>query len=163
MEKNKREIIFNERGELCDKLVEYFINSNSSYWIPKKYSTIEYHMDWQIIGKSFEKYFTDSRYVDFTGPIKPNDLTFEIWQEAQKSVRELLYWLSNNLFYPSRIVNSRHKTDMVLLRIAVSKLDKIKLPKYYIDAMFSNIIECYYSRKRVYTQFYYQQILGIPF
>lgn len=155
MEKNKRELIFNERGELCDKLIEYLERWVDKQFIPK-HTNQGYRFDWQII-PGFEKYF------GFDCNTKPLDLKSEEWALAKRQLQEWVNWVSINLFYPPRIIFGTIATDHVLLRIAVSKIDKIKLPKYYLDHIFDDLHFCYKCRRRAYHEYYYQVILGLPF
>lgn len=156
MEKIKKEFIFNKRGELCDKLMEYFQRDCDKEFIPRL-TDQGYRIDWRIIGLEFEKYF------GWNLPIKPDNLLFKEWQKAIPQVRRWVVWISLNVFYPSKMLLRTHATDFIFLRIASAMLNNIELSRYYKDIMFDNMIFCYYSRKRVYLNYYYQQILGIPF
>lgn len=163
MGKNKKEIIFNNRGELCNKLIEQLNKDCNKRFIPVC-TDQGYRFDWSIIGFEYQKYFGYPHMIDNKlYPIKPRDVEFNQWVKACNDVRTWINWLSIKLFYPTRMIGSKFATDSVLLRVGVSMLNKIDLPRYYKDNLFDNLIECYYNRKKPYDTFYYREILGIPF
>lgn len=148
--------ILNNRGDLSDTLKAYFNKVCDKELMPKL-TDQGFRFDWPIIGKEFENIF------GYENVQKPQDLDFEKWIKAKPQVRSLVNWLSINLFYPTKMVKSRRDTDKVLIRIAVSKLNRIDLPREYKDTMFDNLIYCYYNRKYVYNDFFYKEIMDLPF
>ena len=160
----KESLVFDRRGDLCNKLKAFLLQECDKAYIPVC-TDQGFRFDWRIIGLEYEKYF-GYPHLGKDGtmyPIKPNDISFEVWQKAIPQVRKWIWWVSYKLFYPTRIIGRSNAADRVLLRISVSLLDKIELPKYYIDNMFDNLVVCYYSRKRAYNSYFYKSILGIPF
>ena len=146
------------RGDLSDTLKAYFNEKIcDKNLIPRLRPYSGFRCDWTIIGDEFENIF------DIEVNCKPKDYDFEQWLKAKPQVQKLVSWLSLKLFYPTKIVKSRRDTDRVLIRIAVAKLNKIDLPKEIKDTMFDNLIYCYYNRKYVYDEFYYKEIMDLPF
>ena len=155
MNTNKH-LILDNRGNLSTTLLNFLKENCSKEFIP----TIDeqgYRFDWKIIGIEFKKYF------GFNNPTKPQDLDFVTWKKAIPEVRNLVNWISLNIFYPTKIIGRSQQTDRVLIRISVSMLNKIDLPRYYKDTIFDNIIYCYYNRKRAYNEFFYRVIMDPPF
>lgn len=163
MATNKRELIFDQRGLLSSRLIEYLINGKcEKRFIPTNETNL--YFDWLIIGFEYKMYFGYPHFIDNKlYPIKPNDITFDKWIELLPKVRKWLNWISREIFYPTIMIGNKYRTDLVLLRIALGLLMKIGLPKYYEDNIWENVLDCYYNRKRPFDDFYYREILGIPF
>lgn len=155
----KTKNVFNERGELCSTIIKYLERWVDKEFIPK-HTNQGYRFDWQII-PGFENYFGID-CID-SNANKPLDISVDEWVLAKKQVQAWINWVSINIFYPTKIIFSSRITDHVLLRIAVSRIDKIALPKHYLDSLFDNLIYCYHCRKRAYNEYYYREVLGLPF
>lgn len=147
--------MFDQRGELCSKLKKYLARTCDI--IPTIENTNNWYFDWNIIGSDFEKWF------GYNQPIKPETLDFETWESNIVPIREWINWVSKNIFYPTKIVKTTQLTDKVNIRIAVSKLNKLVIPRKYTDNMFDNMLFTYHCRKRGYESYYWEVIQGLPF
>lgn len=154
--------VYETTGQIRDELIDTLTKFSGIKYVPA-FTSHGYEYDWEIIGRSFEKYFGFESDFDFRGPVKIPETTFEQWYTAVYDVRNLVHWLSVHLFYPSTIIGNNHATDRVIMRIGISKLNKLNLPKKYVDTMFDNIIDTYYARKKGYDEYYYKYILELPF
>lgn len=164
MEEDRR-LIYNRRGELCNTIIDLFKNGkDGNKYLPVFEEDTKYCMDWGIIGLEYKKYFCWTQLSNNMFCIEyPDDIDWRTWSEIRPKIIKWVSWISKNLFDPEKIIFSTFTTDRVKMRIAVAMLDKIELPRNYADDIFCNFVECYWSRKHIYSKFYYKYILDIPF
>ena len=63
------------------------------------------------------------------------------WVKAIPEVRNLVNWISLNIFYPTKIIGRSQQTDRVLIRISVSMLNKIDLEGADVEKSINDIKE----------------------
>lgn len=162
MATNKRELVF-KRGLLSNRVIDYLRNGNCEQRFIPTINT-DFYFDWLIIGFEYRKYFGYTHIIDNQiYPIKPNDISYEEWCRILPEMRKWLNWMSRKIFYPTVMIGNKYSTDLVLLRIGLGLLMNIGLPRHYEDNIWDNVLDCYYNRKRPLDNFYYREILGIPF
>jgi D-alanyl-lipoteichoic acid acyltransferase DltB (MBOAT superfamily) len=61
------------------------------------------------------------------------------------------------------MVYSPVSTDLVQLRIATSLIDKLDIPENCKDILFDGMIAAYWIRKHAYDNFYFTEIINLPF
>lgn len=146
-----------DKGKLSKNFLTLLSKHMDEEWLPYYDNNTGYRFDWNIPGIEFKYIF------GFENPTKPEDIPYDVWIENIPKVRSWVRWVSTELFDPERLIKSTWLTDRVLMRIATSKIDKITIPKKYLDTMFDNMHFCYYTRKNVYDMYYSQIILKLPF
>lgn len=73
-------------------------------------------------------------------------------------------WVDENVFSDTNLCDINIKTNMVLIRIATGMLNKLTcITEDEKRLLHSLLIEFYTERKRVYMDFYYKEIIGLPF
>ena len=109
-------------------------------------------------------FFTLGEAKEYFKPYyKPISDKFILSLEQRKNVQTWLYRVSTKLFLPELMVGSPIATDKVQLRIATSLIDKLNIPRQYRDYLFDNTIYCFWIRKRAYSNFFWQEIVQLPF
>lgn len=140
------------------------------YTLAEKFSC-----DWNIIGGEYTRWFFDPTYSNslnnqykLYGNIKYDypellDNVSPIPVDIQIKVKQWLIWTTKRVFSFKSLSNLDTNTSNVLLRISVSKLRKLGLSQDVDNNIFSNLIETYRIRKKVYTDYYFTHILALPF
>lgn len=161
--KKQYDLVYNKQGDLKDELKDLFKQFKQEDLIPEFDSNL-FRFDWKIIGKEYEDFFGYRKLKNKEMYPKPLEIMdFKQWEESLSKVRQWVWWLSYKLFYPHKIIYSSRITDSVLIRVAVSQLNDLSIPKELQDIFFYNMTTCYYSRKKIYLEYYYRYILGLPF
>lgn len=157
----KVDVILNQDGSLIQEFKNYLYERLSPEFIPNDYK-YGYYIDFKLLGK-YHNSFKDYDPKTNTWPIKPESLTFEQWVSSKRMILRWMRWVTVNIFDPNAMITNTHETDRVNLRIAVSQLNNWNLPDDFKEYIFDNLILHYYVRKRVFNNYYFTEILKIPF
>lgn len=142
-----------DRGKLSQQFIDYLLKTGlPSKLLPYWQDCYGYRCDWNIIG--------GDECRNLFEPYNSNN-TFSL--EQKREIVNWLKWISKKIFKSDVFLMSSYKTDAVRIRIAVSLLDKINIPKEIKDTIFDNLIYVYWERKRAYDTFYYLEIMKLPF
>ena len=142
-----------DKGKLSEQFKEYLLKTGlPNNLLPYWQDCYGYRCDWNIIGGEESK----NLFELYNG-----NNTFSL--DQKKEVINWLKWISKKIFKPDIFLLSSYKTDAVNIRIAVSLLDKINIPKLNKDVVFDNFVYTYWERKRAYDTFYYLEIMKLPF
>lgn len=101
-----------------------------------------YDLDWALLGKHRHLY---------------NKRPFDI------PIFEYVKWVSTNVFHPKKLMLDNIKTSQIRLRIAISMLNNLTIPKNIKIDIAENIFALFYARKLVFDKYLFEQILELPF
>lgn len=149
--------IYDKSAKLSQQFINFIKHEGvPDYLLPLFDNNSGYRCDWNIIGGEEAKEYFKPYY-------KPISDKFILSLEQRKNVQTWLYRVSTKLFLPELMVGSPIATDKVQLRIATSLIDKLNIPRQYRDYLFDNTIYCFWIRKRAYSNFFWQEIVQLPF
>lgn len=115
--------------------------------------------DWNIFGSCISKVYGP----DGVFPKEYQDGQLIRWIQDRILVRELLRFTQRKIFCLTEMLNNKRATDRVRIRIVVSMLNKLGLPKRFEDEIFDNIHLQYQVRKPVFEDYYVIKIFQLPF
>lgn len=151
-----------ERQDESDKGLKVNLSDLNSYLSTRLYPPylpINLVEDWNIFGPIISKVYGP----DGVFPKEYEDGDLAKWLDHRLKVRSLLKYSQWKIFSHNSMLNNNRLTDGVLMRIVVSKLNKIDLPRVYADEIFDNVHLQYYVRKPVFEDYFVIKILGLPF
>lgn len=137
-------IALNKDGRIKQELLDLFKKHSVSDDELPYYDDIThygYNKDWNIIGGKFAM-------IQFSN---------------HNDVVSWLIRLSMKLFHPEIMIPSSMQTDHVQLRIAVTMIDKLKIPDLDKYMLFENLTYTYWLRKDVYNEYYFTYVNPLPF
>lgn len=157
--------------EFTEEFQQFMNEQLSKELHPYKTDYGSYRFDWSIIGGEdarwlFEPYYSQDLQNKFEkNPSVTHSYTgiSPIPIEEQRRVMQLVNWLSLNVFEITKMVYNRTPTNRVLLRIAMSKIDHLKIDKTFRHYLGDNILWSYMNRKRFCDEYYYKYVLELPF
>lgn len=159
-----------QTGKICDKL-QLFIDSNLDkayrplYWldtIPK------YGLDVNIVGCEIFEALIDFNNTHYDENVKKlsRTLTYSKYRKIHRHriLYKWLQWVSQKIFQPHLMIFDSIETSQVRIRIAVSLINSMP----YVDddlkeRLFDTMIAVFYYRKKVYNDYFYKEILELPF
>lgn len=149
--------IYDKSAKLSQQFIDFIKHEGvPDYLLPLFDENCGYRCDWNIIGGEEAKEYFKPYY-------KPINDKFILDLKQRKEVQTWLFRTSTKLFLPELMVGRPIITDKVQLRITVSLIDKLNIPRQYKDYLFDNTIYCYWTRKRAYENFFWQEIVQLPF
>lgn len=151
-----------ERQEKSAKTVVEYKSDLENYLnrrLCPPYLPIDLVEDWNLFGPVIYTVYGPNGV--FPEEYDDNDLL--LWLKHRLSVRSLLKYCQWKVFSNYAMLNNKRPTDNVLIRIIVSKLNKLNLPKVYADEIFDNIHLQYQIRKPVFEDYFVIKVLGLPF
>ena len=79
-------------------------------------------------------------------------------------ILKLIKWVNENVFSDKNLCDTNEKTNMVLIRIATGMINKLScITKDEKLLLHNMLLEFYTERKRVYMDYHYREVLGLPF
>lgn len=161
------------RCKMDSDLVEFLKTELDPAYYPTYFCGDINSVDINILGADLFHFIIDQEgdwnwygYSKDKARIFSQELTWEVYNEYY-GLRSPLYkwthWLTQKVFHPNVMVYESIATQKVRLRIAVSQLNKMKIPGDLNNKIFDHLIACFYYRKKVYTDFLYKEILKLPF
>lgn len=115
--------------------------------------------DWNIFGSVISKVYGP----DGVFPKEYKDEELLLWLKDRLKVKALLKYCQWKLFSNYAMLRNKRATDDVLMRIIVSKLNNLNLPRIYADEIFDNVHLQYDVRKPVFEDYFVIKVLGLPF
>lgn len=82
---------------------------------------------------------------------------------TQNPSKDIIIICTKETLYTPCMLHDTRATDAVQMRIFVSMLNKLGLPRIYADEIFDNVHLQYDIRKPVFEDYYLMKILGLPF
>lgn len=151
----ERSIEFKEIEHDVKELEDYLNQRLYSPFLPKK----DFVEDWNIFGLIVTKAYGPNSIF----PKEYADNEVRIWLEHRFKVKALLKYCQWKLFNNKSMLQNNRKTDGVLMRIVIAKLNNLGLPRIYADEIFDNIHLQYAIRKPIFEDYFVIKILGLPF
>ena len=151
------------------QLTKEFLNFISKWGckdnLPLYDNYANYRMDWSIIGLEWKILFNhyDALRVytpEYQQMIKKYG---KITTSQEREVTNWLNYVSIKLFMPEKIMLRYTIHNDIIMRICVSKLDKLSINKEIKDRIFDNLLTTYKKRLQAYIQYFNLEILDLPF
>jgi len=91
-----------------------------------------------------------------------NNIAWYYWYQSELLLWEK--WVNENVFSDKNLCDTNEKTNMVLLRIATGMINKLScITEDEKKLLHNTLLEFYMERKRVYMDYHYREVLGLPF
>lgn len=149
MERQEKHSLTVNYTDLCDYLSDRLVLP----YLPKV------EEDWNLFGSVISRTYGP----DGVFPKQYSDKELLKWIQHKIQVRNLLLFVQRKLFTHLAMLHNTRATDAVQMRIFVSMLNKLGLPRIYADEIFDNVHLQYDIRKPVFEDYYLMKILGLPF
>ena len=145
-----------------ESLVVFAMKQLSSEYWPDVESV---YVDWGILGKYAIAFFK-TRDLSTIEENFRSKISFEstLWSRNNTEIRSLLLWLrTKGPFTDDNLMKAKDKTNEVLLRIATGKLNNLSIDKSILIELHNHMCNCYQFRRKIYRDYYFRHILGVPF
>lgn len=158
--------VLNEwHSEFKPEFAQFIEDNLEKRYIPQYYPITGFKWDFSIL-EDYSDVFVLPELLGITYTCvrrQPEDIPFEVWANNINPIMNWVRKVTERVLYPDRMINTTIHTDRVKLRICVSELNKLTLPAHVKDLLFTNLIEIYYARKKVFEDYFFKKILGVPF
>lgn len=159
-----REKIYKDT-QLTKEFLDFISNWRCKDNLPLYDNNANYRMDWSIIGLEWKILFNHFDTLRVFTPEYREMVKKYRWFNASEE-REITSWLnyvSCKLFIPEKMMLRYTTHNDIIMRICVSKLDKLSIDKEIKDRIFDNLLITYKQRLQAYNQYFNLEILDLPF
>ena len=159
-----REKIYKDT-QLTIEFIDFISNWGCKDNLPLYDNNANYRMDWSIIGLEWKILFNHFDTLRVFTPEYREMVKKYRWFNASEE-REITSWLnyvSCKLFIPEKMMLRYTTHNDIIMRICVSKLDKLSIDKEIKDRIFDNLLITYKQRLQAYNQYFNLEILDLPF
>lgn len=159
-----REKIYKDT-QLTKEFLDFISNWGCKDNLPLYDNNANYRMDWSIIGLEWKILFNHFDALRVFTPVYRQMIKRygPISTSQEREVTNWLNYVSVKLFTPERMMLRYTTHNDIIMRICVSKLDKLSINKEIKDRIFDNLLVSYKKRLLAYNQYFNLEILDLPF